>query len=305
MNDHGKRELVVEQAGVRLDKYVTGYCPELSRTQAQKLIEGGNISVNGRPAKAGVKLGAGDRITITIPAPVPVTLAADEIPLNIIYEDGDLMVIDKPAGLTVHPAPGHPRGTLANAILSHLSYSPEAGEQRPGIVHRLDKNTSGLIIAARNVVAHANLADQFKARTVTKVYITLVKGHLSPEDGIIEAPIGRDARDRKRMAVVTANRGRAAQTRYHVLEYINGYSLLEVRPKTGRTHQIRVHLAAIGHPVVGDDIYGGKSPFLARQFLHAAALGFRLPTTGEHVEFRSDLPSDLKQTLAAIGSGKK
>lgn len=304
MNDLSERELVVEQAGVRLDKYVAEHCPELSRTQAQKLIAGGNINVNGQAARPGIKLSAGDRITITIPPPLPGTLAADDIPLNILYEDRDLMVIDKPAGLTVHPAPGHPRGTLANAVLSRLSYSPEAGDQRPGIVHRLDKDTSGLIIVAKNLAAHANLTGQFRTRSVTKLYLTLVNGRLSPEDGIIEAPIGRDFRDRKRMAVVTANRGRAAQTRYHILDYINGYSLLEVRPETGRTHQIRVHLAAIGHPVVGDAIYGGKSPFLSRQFLHAAALGFRLPSTGHYVEFKSELPLDLKQALAAIGSGR-
>ncbi|MBI2852821.1 MAG: RluA family pseudouridine synthase [Chloroflexi bacterium] len=298
-----ERELVVERPGVRLDKYVAECCPELSRTQAQKLIAGGNIRVNGQTAKAGIKLNSGDRITIAIPLSVPSALAADMIPLSVLYEDEDLMVIDKPAGLTVHPAPGHPRGTLANAILSHLSYSPDAGDQRPGIVHRLDKDTSGLIIIAKNLQAHANLANQFRTRSVVKVYLALVRGYLSPEDGIIEAPIGRSSSDRKRMAVVAATRGRPAQTRYHVVNYIDGYSLLEVRPATGRTHQIRVHLAAIGHPVIGDAVYGGKSPFLARQFLHASKLGFHLPSTGQYVEFRSELPPDLRQALKAISPG--
>ena len=211
------------------------------------------------------------------------------------------MVIDKPAGLTVHPAPGHPRGTLANAILSHLSYIPDAGDLRPGIVHRLDRDTSGLIIVAKNSAAHANLASQFKSRSVVKVYQALVKGRLTPETGAIEAPIGRDTRDRKRMAVVVEGKGRSARTKYRVLKYIGSYSLLEVRLETGRTHQIRVHLAAIGYPVVGDAVYGFKSPHLSRQFLHASLIGFNLPSNGERVEFKSELPADLEKALEEIG----
>ncbi|MBI2836245.1 MAG: RluA family pseudouridine synthase [Chloroflexi bacterium] len=294
------RELVVERPGIRLDRYVAERCPELSRSQAQRLIAEGCILVNGRSARAGIKLNSGDLVTVTIPPPAPAAMAADEIPLSILYEDHDLMVIEKPTGLIVHPAPGHARGTLANAILSHLPYSPEAGEQRPGIVHRLDKDTSGLIIVAKNLAAHADLTDQFKTRSVMKVYLALVKGRLSPDEGVIEAPIGRDSRDRKRMAVVAAGRGRAARTRYGVLRYVGGYSLLEVKPETGRTHQIRVHLAAVGHPVVGDAVYGGRSPFLSRQFLHASVLGFRLPSSGEYVEFKSELPPDLEQALNSV-----
>ncbi len=294
-------DLVVDKSGTRLDKYAAENCPELSRTQAQKLIADGDIMVNGRVARAGLKLSVGDRVSIRIPPPTPSSLLPEAIPLTIIYEDDDLLVIDKPAGLTVHPAPGHPCGTLANAILSHLSRPPEAGDLRPGIVHRLDKDTSGLIIVAKNSAAHSNLAGQFKARTVVKAYQALVRGHLTLEDGIIEAHIGRDPRDRKRMAVVADTRGRQARTRYHVIKYIDNYTLLEVRPETGRTHQIRVHLAAIGYPVVGDAVYGVKSPHLSRQFLHASLLGFRLPSTGQYVEFKSELPMDLQRALKSIG----
>ena len=235
---------------------------------------------------------------ITIPPPVPGTLTPEAIPLKILYEDNDLMVVDKPAGLTVHPAPGHYTHTLVNAILAHVP-DLEAGEtNRPGIVHRLDKDTSGLIIVAKNSAAHMKLADQFKSRSVTKVYQALVQGHLTPEEGIIEASIGRDPRDRKRMAVVTG--GREARTEYTVIKYIDNYTLLEVRPKTGRTHQIRVHLAAIGFPIVGDATYGVKSDYLSRQFLHAYKLRFKLPSTGEYREFESELPDDLAQALKDI-----
>jgi len=293
--------LVVDEPGVRLDRYVTGHCPELSRTQAQKLIGDGYITVNDRTARAGIKLNAGDRLTVHLPPPTPSTLTPEAIPLNILYEDDDLLVIDKPAGLTVHPAPGHPAHTLVNAILSHLSRLPDTGDwQRPGIVHRLDKDTSGVMLVAKNSAAHSNLTDQFKSRSVVKVYRVLVKGHLSPEDGIIEAPIGRDPRHRQRMAVVAESRGREAKTSYHVIEYRGDYTLVEVRPETGRTHQIRVHLAAIGYPVAGDKVYGIKSPHLSRQFVHASRLGFTLPSTGDYVEFTSPLPPDLEKALKEI-----
>ncbi|MFH1382586.1 MAG: RluA family pseudouridine synthase [Chloroflexota bacterium] len=293
--------LMVDKEGWRLDKYVSDNCPGLTRTQAQKLIRDGFILVNNREAKASLKLDIGDQVTVTIPPPEPSHLMPEAMPLNIIYEDNDLLVIDKPAGLTVHPAPGHPGHTLANAILAHLGNLPAPGDwQRPGIVHRLDRDTSGLIVVAKNSAAHLNLTGQFKARTVSKTYLTLVKGRLTPEEGIIEAAIGRDTRDRKRMAVVDEGRGREATTRYHVVKYLDDYTLLEVKPQTGRTHQIRVHLAAIGYPVVGDAVYGIKSPHLSRQFLHATCLGFHLPSTGEYVEFKSELPEDLKQTLEKI-----
>ncbi len=288
---------VVDKPGARLDKYVGDKCPELSRTQAQRLIADGYITVNGGVAKASLKLGVGDRVNIIIPPAPPSPLSPEAIPLNIIYEDDDLLVIDKPSGLTIHPAPGHPSHTLVNAILSHLADLPD-DSLRPGIVHRLDKDTSGVMVVAKNSLAQANLISQFKAHSVVKAYLVLVKGHLTPENGIIEAPIGRDPRNRKRMAVVTE--GREARTEYEVIKYIGNYTLLEVRPETGRTHQIRVHLKAIGYPVVGDKVYGVKSASLSRQFMHACRLGFKLPSSGEYVEFTSKFPPDLAQALENI-----
>jgi len=287
---------VADKQGVRLDKYISEKCPEFTRTHAQKLITDGHITVNDHMAKASHKLNIGDRLTVVIPFVAPISLLPEAIPLNIIYEDDDLLVIDKPAGLAVHPAPGHPSHTLVNAILSHLSDINDS--LRPGIVHRLDKDASGVMVVAKNNMAQANLINQFKARSVVKVYLVLVKGHLTPENGAIEAPIGRDPRNRKRMGVVAE--GKEARTEYHVIKYIGDYTLLKVRTETGRTHQIRVHLLAIGYPVVGDAVYGVKSAHLSRQFLHACRLGFKLPSSGEYVEFTSELPPDLTQALKDI-----
>jgi len=299
-SNHQACSFTADTAGVRLDKYVGEKCPELSRTHAQKLIADGHIMVNSQVIKAGHKLNVGDRVDIVIPPAPPSPLTAEAIPLNILYEDDDLLVINKPPGLTVHPAPGHPSHTLVNAILSHFPHLADISDSlRPGVVHRLDKDTSGLMLVAKNSVAQLNLAEQFQARSVVKAYLVLVKGHLTPEDGIIEAPIGRDPRDRKRMAVVA--KGREARTQYHVVKYIDNYTLLEVRTETGRTHQIRVHLSAIGYPVVGDATYGVKSSHLSRQFMHACRLGFKLPSSDEYVEFESELPSDLEQALKDIG----
>jgi 23S rRNA pseudouridine1911/1915/1917 synthase len=290
---------LIASGEARLDKYVCTRYPRLSRTQVQRLISAGNITVNGQAAKPGLKLSPGDEIEIIIPPPPPQELKPEAIPLKIIYEDDDLLVVDKPPGLTVHPAPGHTEHTLVNAILAHFPHLAEIGDRlRPGVVHRLDKDTSGVMLVAKNSAAQANLSKQFKSHTVTKAYLALVKGRLAPESGIIEADIGRDPRHRQRMAVVA--QGREARTDYRVIKYTDGHTLLEVRPETGRTHQIRVHLAAIGFPVVGDKIYGVKSPHLARQFLHASLLGFKLPSTGEYVEFESALPPDLEQALEAI-----
>ena len=288
---------VANEPGIRLDKYVSENCPELSRTRTQRLIADGLITVNNRIVKTGYKLDIGDRVSVVIPPIPPSPLSPEPIPLDIVYEDNDLLVVDKPAGLTVYPAPGHRSHTLINAILSHFPELP-GSSLRPGIVHRLDKDTSGLIVVAKNSTAQLNLINQFKIRSVFKDYLVLVKGHLTPEYGIIEAAIGRNPHDRKRMAVVA--RGREARTQYHVIKYIDNYTLLEVKPETGRTHQIRVHLSAIGYPVVGDATYGMKSPHLLRQFLHASRLGFRLPSTGEYVELKSELPLDLQQALKDI-----
>jgi len=290
----------VAEPGIRLDRYVADKCPELSRTQAQRLIADGLVTVNGHPARAGLNLNIGDKVIVNIPPPLPSPLTPEAIPLKIIYEDDDVLVLDKPAGMTVHPAPGHPAHTLVNAILAHFPHLAEIGDSlRPGIVHRLDKDTSGIMLVAKNSQAQINLAEQFEKRTVSKTYLTLVKGHLTPETGIIEADLGRDPRNRQRMAVVS--RGREARTAYRVLKYPGNYTLLEIKPETGRTHQIRVHLAAIGFPVVGDATYGVKSPFISRQFLHASRLGFRLPSAGQYVEFESELAEDLKKALEEMG----
>jgi len=284
----------------RLDKYVCAQHPELSRTRVQKLIAEGNITVNGQPAKPGQRLNIGDRIELNVPPTPPQELKPEAIPLEILYEDDDLLVVDKPAGLTVHPAPGHPAHTLVNAILAHFPHLADIGDSlRPGVVHRLDKDTSGVMLVAKNSAAQVDLARQFKSHSVTKAYLALVKGKLTPENGIIEADIGRDPRNRKRMAVVAE--GREARTEYRVIKYIGGCTLLEIMPETGRTHQIRVHLAAIGFPVVGDKVYGVKSKYLSRQFLHAFRLGFKLPSTGKYVEFESELPPDLEKALEDIG----
>jgi 23S rRNA pseudouridine1911/1915/1917 synthase len=294
-----KYRFTADKLGVRLDKFIGDRCPELSRTQAQKLIGDGCITVNGKMGKASLKLNIGDNVNIVIPPAPPSPLSPEAIPLHILYEDDDLLVIDKTAGLTVHPAPGHPGHTLVNAILAHYPHLADISDSlRPGIVHRLDKDTSGLMVVAKNSSAQQDLAGQFKAHLVSKSYLVLVKGQLTPERGAIDAAIGRDPHNRKRMAVVTE--GREARTEYQVINYIGKHTLLEVRPRTGRTHQIRVHLAAIGFPVVGDKIYGVKSPFLARQFLHASRLGFTHPTTGQYVEFTSDLPADLAKALEDI-----
>ncbi len=291
-------EFTASSPGERLDKYLAEQC-QISRSYAQKLINEGQVEVNGHAAKASQKLNTGDKVVANIPPPSPISLAPEAIPLKVVYEDKDVIVIDKPAGLLVHPAAGQHSGTLVNAILARC---PDLGEIkgsiRPGIVHRLDKDTSGLMMVAKNDAAHANLSRQIKQRLIKKGYIALVSGHLSPELGVIDAPIGRHPKDRKRMAVVSG--GREARTEYKVIKYLDDYTLVEAMPETGRTHQIRVHFAAIGHPVFGDPVYGKKSPLLGRQFLHAYRLGFKLPSTGKSVEFTSELPPELQEVLKHV-----
>jgi 23S rRNA pseudouridine1911/1915/1917 synthase len=288
-------EFTVAIPNERLDKYIAEQC-RISRSYAQKLIDEGQVAINGRSAKPSQKLDIGDKVVASIPPPSAISLTPEDIPLKVVYEDKDVIVIDKPAGLLVHPAAGQKSGTLVNAILARC---PDLGEIkgsiRPGIVHRLDKDTSGLMMVAKNDAAHADLSRQIKQRSIKKTYIALVLGQLTPERGAIEAPIGRHPGDRKRMAVV--ERGREAKTEYRVIKYLDDCTLLEVMPETGRTHQIRVHLSAIGHPVFGDHIYGKRSPILGRQFLHAHKLGFVLPSTGKFVEFTSELPRELQEVL--------
>jgi 23S rRNA pseudouridine1911/1915/1917 synthase len=287
------------EAGTRLDVVLARAFPDLSRSMVQRLVEAGLVSLGGRTARASDRPRAGDLILVQIPPPQATHLVPTEMPLAVVYEDDDVLVIDKPAGLVVHPAPGHPDDTLVNALLARYPNLTVGNSLRPGIVHRLDKDTSGLLVVARNDRAMASLVDQMKRRTVRKEYLALVRGNLSQEHGLIEAPIGRDPRARQRMAVVAD--GREARTWFRVLERLGRYTLVEARLETGRTHQIRVHLASIGHPVAGDQVYGpGRTNLpLRRQFLHAYRLGFALPGDGRPVLFESPLPEDLRGTLDA------
>ena len=301
-------QVVVARSAERLDVFVARRIPELTRSRVRRLINEGLVTVDDREvAKAALKLEAGQRVTVTVPPPEPLDLEPEDIPLSIVYEDDDLLVVDKPAGLTVHPSPGHSRHTLVHAVLAHCpDLSGVGGAQRPGIVHRLDKDTSGLIIVAKNDKAHLSLARQLKERMVEKTYLALVEGRVKQAEGVIDAPIGRHPRHRKRMAVLergSSARSREALTNYRLLREVKGRSFLEVWPETGRTHQIRVHLASIGHPIVGDPVYGRKrrgAVAVARQFLHAHRLVFQHPRTGERLELEAPLAEDLAQALAKM-----
>ncbi len=294
--------LTVDVSGQRIDRYLAAALPDLSRSFVRKLLEGGLVTVSGIVPKPSYRLAAGDCIEVQLLPPAPVDLQPESIPLSIVYEDQDLLVVNKPAGLVVHPSHGHPTGTLVNAVLAHCpDLLGVGGEVRPGIVHRLDKDTSGLLLVAKNDLAFRHLQRQFKDREVHKVYLALVEGLLPLPRGIIDAPVGRDPRDRKRMAV-TARGGREARTQYRVLEYFEQHSLVEAEPVTGRTHQIRVHLASLGHPVVGDSLYGFRRQrwLIGRHFLHAARISFTLPSSGQSVHFSAPLPPELDAVLTVL-----
>lgn len=301
-----EREIDEEAAGQRIDKFLAAEIPGRSRSQIQDLIDDGLVTVLGATVKPSYRLRAGDIVVARVPPEEEVELVPQPIPLDIIYEDDNVVVVNKPAGMVVHPAPGHEAGTLVNALLAHvaevaeLAVSGEGAGRRPGIVHRLDKQTSGLIIVAKHEEARRFLQRQFKRRQVEKTYVALVEGQLQPPRGIIDAPIGRDPQHRQRMAVLSRG-GRAARTVYHLVEYLNDYSLLSVRPITGRTHQIRVHFAAIDHPLVGDHLYGYRRQRLdiGRQFLHAWKLALTLPS-GEAREFVAPLSADLREVLVDL-----
>lgn len=299
--------------GARLDRALAQLFPDLSRTRAQAAIKAGAVRVNGRSTRVSHVLEDGQQIEIdtgaftaagapgTAGAPPPV---AEEIPLRVVYEDEHLLVVDKPAGLVVHPAPGHSTGTLVNALLAHLpGLTAGSDVSRPGIVHRLDKDTSGLIVIAKDAPTHTALAHQMREHSTVKRYLALVEGRMPAPEGVIDAPIGRDPRHRQRMALVSeVNGGREARTRFKVLWEARGRSLVELQLETGRTHQIRVHLASVGHPVVGDTVYGrAQLPLPPRQFLHATHLEFVHPATGEWLLFDAPLPPDLTSFLAAQG----
>lgn len=295
--------LTADRGGERLDAFLARRLPELSRTNLKRLIDSGFVTIDGRVPRPSEKTREGVKVTVEVPPPEELSLEPEAIPLTIVYQDGDLIVVDKPAGLTVHPAPGHPSGTLVNALLAACpDLQGISGTLRPGIVHRLDKDTSGLLVVAKNDRAMRSLQSQLTERSVHKTYLALVHGVPKPREGQIEAPIGRSPRNRKKMAVV--DNGRESTTRYRVREELpGGFTLLEVEPVTGRTHQIRVHLAAIGHPVFGDPLYGRASELLSRQFLHAWKLAFRMPLGGREVEFESPLPADLRTVLEELRAG--
>ncbi len=291
----------------RLDKYLTARLPEFSRARIQGLIVDGFVDVDGIPAKkGGLKLEGGERLRARIPPPQPAGLVPEQIPLSVIFENDDLLVIDKPAGMVVHPAAGHDTGTLVHAV---LGYDPDlegiGGEERPGVVHRLDKDTSGLIAIAKNERAHRWLVEQFKERRVEKTYLALVDGKPPTPAGRIEAPIGRDPRDRKKMAIVKLEKGRQAISEYKTLESFPRHTLLEFHPHTGRTHQIRLHCAFLGCPITADTTYGHRKPSLElnRHFLHAWRLKITLPGEQKPRLFEASLPNELTQVLEALRRG--
>ena len=290
--------------GSRVDTFVQARDPSFSRSRAAALAREGRVTVNGRLAKPSATLHSGDVVVVVVPPPSPLDLAPQDIPVGIVYENDQLIVVDKPAGLTVHPAPGHPDGTLVNALLALVQDLPGiGGVERPGIVHRLDKDTSGLIVVAKTDAAHRSLSRQMKERSVHKSYVALTTGTIRDPAGEVDAPIGRHPRQRKKMAVVEG--GRAALTRYGVMERFDGaygrFTLVEAHPVTGRTHQIRVHLASIGYPLVGDPVYGRRSPLVPRHFLHAARLEIALPPAEtERKTFEAPLPDDLADALSEL-----
>jgi len=293
-----------KQTRERLDKFLTESLPEFSRSRIQNLIAAGCVDVNGRAAeKAGQALEAGSTLTVRIPPTAPTDLIAEEIPLDIVFENDDLLVVNKPAGMVVHPAAGHASGTLVNAVLGYDSdIEGIGGEERPGVVHRLDKETSGLILLAKNERAHRWLQEQFRLRKVEKTYLALVDGKPPTPSGRVEAHIGRDPKNRKRMAVVSASKGREAISEYKTLENFKSHTLLEFHPLTGRTHQIRLHCAFLKCPIVGDKVYGRKnSPVqIKRHFLHAYRLKIVLFNEKEPRVFETPLPEELEQVLSQL-----
>lgn len=293
------------ESGQRLDAFLASQMPDKTRSAVQKLIEQGQVLVGGAIAAKNRKLKAGETVEITVPDPETLDVEPQEIPLDIVYEDSDLLVVNKPKGMVVHPAAGNPDGTLVNALLWHCgeSLSGINGVLRPGIVHRIDKDTSGLLMVAKNDRAHQSLAAQIAEHSFTRVYNAVVYGGFREEEGTVSAPIARHPTDRKKMAVVAG--GREAVTHFRVLERFSGFTLVECRLETGRTHQIRVHMAHIGHPVAGDPVYGPKKCIteLGGQCLHARKLGFVHPSTGEYMEFDSGLPAYFEKFLEKLRKG--
>ena len=295
-------KIVVDIDNMRLDAYISKINNNISRTMVQKLIQEGNVLVNGKEKKISYKVQVGDIIEMNIPKPQETNIKPENIPIEIVYEDTDIIVVNKPKGMVVHPANGNPDGTLVNAVMAICkdSLSGIGGEIRPGIVHRLDKDTSGLLIVAKNDKAHINMSNQIKNREVKKIYIALVRGLVSEDEATINMPIGRSTKDRKKMAI--RKDGKEAVTHFKVLKRYSKYTLLEIKIDTGRTHQIRVHMSEIGHPVVGDMVYSnGKNEFgVEGQMLHAKSLDFKHPVTGEKMHLEAELPPYFKDVLEKL-----
>ena len=295
-----------EDAGARLDAWLACRLPDVTRSAAARLCEEGRVCSAGRPLAKNHRLTGAETVSVALPDPAPIEAAPEDIPLDVVYEDDDVIVVNKPKGLVVHPAPGHPDGTLVNALLHHCgdSLSGIGGALRPGIVHRIDRDTSGLLIAAKNDFAHQRLSAQLQDHTLSRVYRCIVVGNLREDSGTVDAPIGRCPADRKKMAVVAG--GRPAVTHWTVLERLPGHTYVECRLETGRTHQIRVHMASIGHPILGDTVYGSKKPVpgLQGQCLHAVGLRFLHPRTGEAVELWCELPEEFQAQLRRLESRK-
>lgn len=289
--------------GVRIDKCLAELLTDFSRSYIAKLMEEGQITVNSKAIKANYKLRDGDNIEIIVPEPEELEILPENIPLDIVYEDGDILIVNKPKGMVVHPAPGHSSGTLVNAIMYHCkdSLSTINGVLRPGIVHRIDMDTTGLLMVCKNDVAHRVMSDKFKIHDITRVYTAICYNHFTDVEGTVDKPIARHKTDRKKMSI--DSNGRRAVTHYKVVEELsNNFSLIECRLETGRTHQIRVHMASINHPLLGDEVYGPKNkPFKTEgQVLHAGVLGFEHPVTGEYMEFKAELPEYFNNILERL-----
>ena len=307
--DADKYEITVpaSAAGMRADRYLADVLPELSRSRLQELIRDGQAMIGDKPLKSSRKLNTGDIIILRIPELKDPEILPEDIPLDILYEDEDVMIVNKPKGMTVHPAPGHSSGTLVNAVMYHCrgNLSGINGVLRPGIVHRIDKDTTGALIICKNDVAHRKIAEQLAVHSITREYLGIVTGNIKEDSGTIEGNIGRDPRERKRMAVVKVG-GKPAVTHYRVLERFGNYTFCAFKLETGRTHQIRVHMASKGHPLLGDTVYSsGRSPYPTEgQTLHAATIGFIHPRTGEYVEFTTPLPAYFKNILKRLRDGR-
>ncbi|WP_288762755.1 RluA family pseudouridine synthase [uncultured Lacticaseibacillus sp.] len=286
----------------RIDRVITDHFADVTRSQADKWLHLGLVTVNGKTVKASYKVAEDDQLLIAAPEPTVLSARPQDIPLDIVYEDDDVLVVNKPQGMVVHPAPGHPDGTLVNGLMYHTTLSPINGVLRPGIVHRIDKDTSGLLMVAKTAVAHQGLAAQLKDKTTTREYLAIVHGNIKEDTGTIDAPLGRDPKDRKKHAVVAG--GRHAVTHFAVVERFGTYTLVRCRLETGRTHQIRVHMAYIKHPVAGDPLYGPKHTLPGNgQYLHAATLGFTHPVTGKRLEFAAPLPDYFEAMLVRLRRG--